>query len=213
MQSLPLGERVIEVDLRAAAHLVDHATRQAVLIWEKVMPTPVGFSTSPPYLRNRSAKRSAATETPPLSPSGSRNVFSDCMPVPGEGEGVATEAQPAKQAKLLVVEDDVMIRMLLADMLCEIGYTVAAEAASVDEALEATRKTDFDLAILDADLQGRSVSPVVDALVARDIGFVFVTGYGDHGLLAYRNRPTLNKPFQIDALKRCCKSALRPGSH
>jgi hypothetical protein len=45
MQSLPLGECVIEVDLRAAAHLVDHATRQAVLIWEKVMPTPVGFST------------------------------------------------------------------------------------------------------------------------------------------------------------------------
>ena len=54
---------------------------------------------------------------------------------------MATEAQPAKQAKLLVVEDDVLIRMLLADMLGEIGYTVAAEAASIDEALEATRKT------------------------------------------------------------------------
>jgi hypothetical protein len=53
---------------------------------------------------------------------------------------------------------------LLADMLCEIGYTVAADAASVDEALEATRKTDFDLAILDVDLKGRSVSPVADAL-------------------------------------------------
>src|SRR6516164_7934317 len=38
-------------------------------------------------------------------------------------------------------------------------------------------------------------------LVARDIRFVFVTGYGDHGLPAYRDRPTLNKPFQIDALK------------
>jgi CheY-like chemotaxis protein len=50
---------------------------------------------------------------------------------------VATEA---KQAKLLVVEDDEMIRMLLADMLCEIGYAVGAEAASVDEALEATRR-------------------------------------------------------------------------
>jgi len=120
---------------------------------------------------------------------------------------VATEAQPAKQAKLLVVEDDVLIRMLLADMLGEIGYTVAAEAASIDEALEATRKTDFDLAILDADLNGRSVSPVADALVARDIGFVFVTG-SDHGLFAYRDRPTLKKPFQIDALKRCCTSAL-----
>jgi DNA-binding response OmpR family regulator len=120
---------------------------------------------------------------------------------------VATEAQLAKQAKLLVVEDEVLIRTLLADMLCEIGYTVAAEAASIDEALEATRKTEFDLAILDADLNGRSVSPVADALVARNIGFVFVTGSG-HGLYAYRDRPTLKKPFQIDALKRCCKSAL-----
>ena len=42
---------------------------------------------------------------------------------------MATEAQPAKQAKLLLVEDDVLVRMLLADMLGEIGYTVAAEAA------------------------------------------------------------------------------------
>lgn len=121
---------------------------------------------------------------------------------------MATEAQLAKQAKLLVVEDDVLIRTLLADMLCEIGYTVAAEAASIDEALEATRKTDFDLAILDANLEGRSVSPIADALVARDIAFVFVTGYDDHGLFAYRDRPTLKKPFQIDALKRCCTSAL-----
>jgi CheY-like chemotaxis protein len=121
---------------------------------------------------------------------------------------VATEAQPAKQAKLLVVEDDVLVRMLLADMAGELGYTVAAEAASIDEALEATRKTDFDLAILDVDLKGRSVSPVADALVARDIGFVFVTGYDDHGLFPYRDRPTLRKPFQIDALRRCCKSAL-----
>ena len=39
-------------------------------------------------------------------------------------------------------------------------------------------------------------------------GFVFVTDYDDHGLFAYRDRPTLKKPFQIDALKRCCKSAL-----
>ena len=121
---------------------------------------------------------------------------------------MATETQPAKQTKLLVVEDDAMIGMLLADMLDELGYTVAAEAASIDEALEATRKTDFDLAILDADIKGRSVSPVADALVARGIRFVFVTGYGDHGLLAYRDRPTLRKPFQIDTLKRTLQERL-----
>jgi CheY-like chemotaxis protein len=65
----------------------------------------------------------------------------------------------------------VLIRMLLADMLGEIGYTVAAEAASIDEALEATRKTDFDLALLDIDLKGQSVSPIADALVARERPF------------------------------------------
>ena len=124
---------------------------------------------------------------------------------------MATEAQPAKQAKLLIVEDDVMIRIVLADMLCELGYTVAAEAASIDEALEVTRKTDFDLAILDADLKGWSVSPVADALVARDIRFVFITGYGDHGLPVYRDRPTLRKPFQIDALKRALQERVGTG--
>jgi CheY-like chemotaxis protein len=133
------------------------------------------------------------------------------VPVPGEERKVATEARPAKQTKVLVVEDDVMIRVVLADMLCELGYTVAAEAASIDEALEATRKTDFDFAILDADLKGRSVSPVADALVARDKRFVFITGYGDHGLSAYRNRPTLRKPFQIDTLKRALQERVRTG--
>ena len=120
---------------------------------------------------------------------------------------MATEA-PAKQTKVLVVEDDVMIRVVLADMLGELGYTVAAEAASIHEALEATRKTDFDLATLDADLKGRSVWPIADAVVARDIRFVFVTGYGDHGLLAYRDRPTLRKPFQMDALERALQERL-----
>ena len=53
---------------------------------------------------------------------------------------MATEAQPATQAKrILIVEDELMIRMLLEDMLGELGYTVAAEAARIDEALEVTK--------------------------------------------------------------------------
>jgi CheY-like chemotaxis protein len=128
---------------------------------------------------------------------------------------LATEAHPSKQTKLLVVEDDAMIRMVLADMLYELGYTVAAEAASIDEALEATRKTDFDLAILDADLKGQSVSPIADALVARDIRFVFVTGYGDHGLPAYRDRPwdtvvTSALPHVGTAKRERAQESLRP---
>jgi CheY-like chemotaxis protein len=91
---------------------------------------------------------------------------------------MATE-RPATQAKrILVVEDEPMIRMLLEDMLGELGYTIAAEAARIEEALEATKNADFDLAILDADLNGQPASPVADALVTRGTPFVFATGYG-----------------------------------
>jgi CheY-like chemotaxis protein len=80
---------------------------------------------------------------------------------------MATE-RPATQVKrILVVEDEPMIRMLLEDMLGELGYTIAAEAARIEEALVATKNADFDLAILDADLNGQPASPVADALVTR----------------------------------------------
>src|SRR6516225_9683006 len=142
---------------------------------------------------------------PSPSPQGSRNASLDRSDLDAcrfqrRGEGMATEAQPATQAmRILVVEDEVMIRMLLEDMLGELGYTVAAEAARIDEALEATKNVDFDLAILDANLNGQPVSPIADALVARGTPFVFATGYGE---LAepYRDRPTLKKPFQMDGL-------------
>jgi CheY-like chemotaxis protein len=122
----------------------------------------------------------------------------------------AMQAQAATQAKrILVVEDELMIRMLLEDMLGELGYTVAAEAARIEEALEAAKTADFDLAILDVNLNGQPVSPVADALVARGTPFVFATGYGERGLPeSYRDRPTLKKPFQLEGLKQMLENAL-----
>ena len=120
---------------------------------------------------------------------------------------MAAEAQCRTQAKrVLVVEDELLIRLLLEDMLSGLGYTVAAEATRMDEALEATKNADFDLAILDANLNGQPVSPVADALVARGTPFVFATGYGEMPE-PYRDRPTLMKPFQLDGLKQMLQSA------
>jgi len=118
---------------------------------------------------------------------------------------MATETSATQAKRILVVEDEPMIRMLLEDMLDELGYTVAAEAARIDEALEATKNADFDLAILDANLNGQPVSPVADALVARGTPFVFATGYGELPE-PYRDRPTLMKPFQMDGLKQMLQS-------
>jgi CheY-like chemotaxis protein len=110
---------------------------------------------------------------------------------------------PTATLRVLVVEDELMIRMLLEDMLGELGHTIAAAAARIDEALEAARTAEVDLAILDVNLNGEPVSPVADALVARGVPFVFATGYGEHGLPApYRDPPTLKKPFQLESLEQ-----------
>jgi CheY-like chemotaxis protein len=125
------------------------------------------------------------------------------------------QAQPAMPAKrILVVEDELMIRMLLEDMLGELGYTVTAEAGRLEEALQAAKTADFDIAILDVNLDGEPVSPVADALVARGTPFVFATGYGERGLPEpYRDRPMLKKPFQMDGLKQMLQSALEGGKN
>ena len=120
----------------------------------------------------------------------------------------APRATPA--LRILVVEDELMIRMLLEDMLGELGYTVAAAAANMNEALEAAKNADVDLAILDVNLNGEPVSPVADALVARGVPFVFATGYGEQGLPEpYRGRPTLKKPFQLEGLEQMLHSAIK----
>ena len=127
----------------------------------------------------------------------------------------ATPLQSATPAKrILVVEDELMIRMLLEDMLGELGYTVAAEAARIEEELEAAKNAHFDIAILDVNLNGQPISPVADALVARGMPFVFATGYGERGLPEpYRDRPTLKKPFQMDGLKQMLQTALDRGKN
>jgi CheY-like chemotaxis protein len=114
---------------------------------------------------------------------------------------------PAK--RVFVVEDEVMIRMLLEDMLTELGCTIAAAAARLDEAVELAKTAAFDVAILDVNLNGQPILPVADLLASRGMPFVFATGYGEHGLPdAHRERPMLKKPFQLESLRRTLETAL-----
>jgi len=119
-------------------------------------------------------------------------------------------AKPAAGGKrILIVEDELMIRMLLEDMLDELGYSVAGEAAHIDEALAAAANPELDIAILDVNLHGRTIAPVAAILAERGIPFVFATGYGEQGVPdGYRDRPTLRKPFQKEALGQSLSRAL-----
>ena len=109
--------------------------------------------------------------------------------------------------RVLVVEDEPMIRLLLDDMLSDLGYTMAAEAGALDEALVAAKNGEFDLAILDVNLNGQPITPVVNVLVERGVPFVFVSGYARRGIPeAHSNIPLLQKPFQADGLARALAS-------
>jgi CheY-like chemotaxis protein len=110
---------------------------------------------------------------------------------------------------VFLVEDEVMIRMMVADMLGELGYSIAAEAGEINEAIRLAQSVEFDLAILDVNVNGKVISPVADLITARNRPFIFATGYGSSGLPAeYRDRPALQKPFQIETLGRMIDQVL-----
>jgi CheY-like chemotaxis protein len=109
--------------------------------------------------------------------------------------------------RILVVEDELMIRMLLDGMLEDLGYTMTAEAGAIDEAMALAKQGEFDAAILDVNLNGQPITPVVEILIERGLPFVFATGYGQRGVPeAYRQNPTLQKPFQAEALEQALKA-------
>jgi CheY-like chemotaxis protein len=111
---------------------------------------------------------------------------------------------------VFLVEDEVMIRMMVADMLEELGYSIAAEAGEISEAIRLVQSTEFDFAILDVNVNGKVISPVADLIKARNRPFIFATGYGSSGLPEeYRDRPALQKPFQIETLARMIDHTLK----
>jgi CheY-like chemotaxis protein len=114
-----------------------------------------------------------------------------------------TGATPAAKSRVLVIEDEILISMLLEDMLTELGHEVAGVVPRVGEALTAVQDDAFDIAIVDVHLHGQSAYPVADALIERGRPFVFATGYGERGLPEkYRRHPILTKPFARDDLER-----------
>jgi CheY-like chemotaxis protein len=130
--------------------------------------------------------------------------------VPGASATAPAAADLAAAGKsVLIVEDELMIRMLLEDMLSELGYRVVAQAGRLDEASTAARQAAYDIAILDLNLDGQSTLAVADLIAARGKPYVFATGYGEQGLPpSHRHRPTLRKPFQLEGLRDTLARAL-----
>jgi CheY-like chemotaxis protein len=117
-------------------------------------------------------------------------------------DGVAN-ADTLQGLRVLVVEDEAAISLLLEDMLLDFGCEVIGPAARLAAALDAVERETVDLAILDVNVAGVPIYPVAETLARKGVPFVFSTGYGSAGIKdTYRDRPVLQKPFAQHDLKQ-----------
>lgn len=103
--------------------------------------------------------------------------------------------------RLLVVEDEYLIAMLLEDMLLELNCVVAGIAAKPAQALELIETTEIDAAVLDVNLDGADSFGVAAALKERRKPFIFATGYGGSRVAAeFAGAPVIQKPYRMEEL-------------
>jgi CheY-like chemotaxis protein len=114
--------------------------------------------------------------------------------------------------RVLIVEDEAVVAMLLEDMLADLGHEAVAVAGRIDKALELARSAEIDLAILDVNLNGQPTYPVAEILKSRGVPFAFATGYGVSGLAEeWRSTPVLQKPFHARELAQAIAKARPAG--
>jgi len=123
---------------------------------------------------------------------------------------LSTQTDPRLQGlRVSVVEDETLVAILLEDMLTDLGCEVLWTAHRVPKALDLVVQSTPDVAVLDVNIAGDEVYPVAEALAERNVPFVFATGYGARGLNdPWRDRPIVQKPFQVEHLSRSLLTAL-----
>jgi len=114
----------------------------------------------------------------------------------------AVRAAPLRVRRVMVVEDEALVALVLADQLAEMGLSVVGPCSTVAEAKAVADQGDFEAAILDVNLGGELVYPVADLLSSRGIPFVFVTGYGRESIdRRFADTPVFEKPVERELLE------------
>lgn len=104
--------------------------------------------------------------------------------------------------RVLIVEDEVLISMVLEDILDMLGHSVTGTAATFADAQRAVSTGGFDLAVLDVNLGSDPVFPIADALTAAGVDVIFATGSHPDSLPErFRSVAVLEKPYAFQAVE------------
>lgn len=104
--------------------------------------------------------------------------------------------------RVLLVEDETVVALMIEDMLEDLGCLLVDSIASFEKALEAADAVEAEVALLDVNLGGHEIFPVAERLQARGIPTIFATGYGSAGLPeCWRDNAVLAKPFIVEDLR------------
>jgi PAS domain S-box-containing protein len=108
----------------------------------------------------------------------------------------ASMSEAVRGTRVLVVDDEPLVAMDVAGILVEAGCEVLGPAGTLSAAKALISRSEFDIALLDANLGGQPVDELAAAVADRKIPFAFLTGYAREGLpQAFRNAPMIGKPF------------------
>ena len=142
------------------------------------------------------------------------SIPSDDKPIQANGSLIRETDKPrpilSPDAKrILLVEDEGLVGMMMRDMLADLGYAVVGPYCSIAEANGAVDTERYDCAVLDLNLRGDMVYPVVDLLTKRGTPIVFVTGYGSESMDGrYAHIPVMQKPIARETLESIIRGEL-----
>jgi len=182
------GTALIERSLRADGGTAAATYDAEGIVWKFTLPC---------LARRSPAPRSPASAAPAAS-------------APSAEAGHAAERQISLAGKrFLIIEDEPLLALELAALIEDAGGIVAGAASEVAAALAMIEDAQADAALLDGNLQGHAVDAVADALAARRIPFLFVSGYGrDHLPAGHPDAPLVGKPFDTPHVLAAARSLL-----
>lgn len=119
----------------------------------------------------------------------------------------------AEGRRVLVVEDEMTIALIVEEMLIDMGAQVVGPESRLDAALLLAGEAALDAAILDVNIRGGNSYPIADILAERGIPFLFCSGYNDWALEErHRARPRLTKPYSLKELEDVVIQLLGPSA-